>query len=39
MIHNILIEPIARKMYERRVTIVVVWSQQISCANDIDYYI
>ena len=44
--HTILIEHIARNMYERRVAlaraqapIVVVWSQQISYANDIDYYI
>ena len=44
--HTILIVPIARNMYERRVVlaraqapIVLVWSQQIYCANDIDYYI
>ena len=30
--------PIARKMYERRVTIVVILYRQMYCEHDIDYY-
>jgi hypothetical protein len=39
MSHTFLIVPIARNMYERRVTIVFVGYRQISYTKDIDYYI
>ncbi len=41
MSHTFLIVPIARNMYERCVTIVVVGDgyRQISYTKDIDYYI